>query len=591
MKGKGLLSKIFILLFVCMLLPLLVLSTTNYYVTYRQLYNNLVNATQDDTGNIAYYLTMEFSEYFNTCYYISQNKDLQNIVKDYYFQESSLDNILSQVDSLLTSPSMVERVKYPFEYFLLLGDGHMVTRYNHSGEINYNHAREKIEKADWYKKINEISSENVLVFLEKDYVNTNGGYKIYIARKIEQLENEGAVFVIGIDQYLINRLLDNYQPTTDSSIFLYTDQECLAYGENNKISILDVERMYEEEWNQEAKMHGELVKELKTEELFNMKSFYFSDMPDSIWNVMVITPTKAITKSIQYIKWTTIVLIFLCIGCSGVFFYLAKKYIFDRVIVLKKALAEVGEGNMEVRLLPGKDEIGDLYQGFNEMTVALKKAEEKARKEEKKKISLELSMLQSQITPHFIRNTLNSIRWMAEILKEEGISRALLSLMRLIDYNIRDVISDVTIEDELNNLNEYINIEKMRYGNKFTYSTEVEPEILNQKTLKLLLQPIVENCIMHGFKNIDTLGSIHIIGKVENSGMIIVVEDNGTGMSKETMERILHPDDSSQCSRIGIYNVNRRIQYQFGDKYGIELKQKEPHGTRVEILLPYYPEE
>lgn len=587
MKKKSLLLKIFILLFSCMLVPLLMLSSINYWLTYRQMYTNLVDATQDDTGNIAYYLTMEFSEYFNMCYYVSQNNELKKEIGNYYAGKGSLEEMLRQTEEVISNPAAFKRVKYPFEYFLILENNAVITRYNHSGNIDYTKAYESMEGAQWYQELKRESQGKVLIFQDRDYINVNGGEKIYIARTIAAGDRQNAVFSVGISRYLIDKLLDNYQPSPDSSIFLYFNGKCLAKGEKNAISEEEAEIIFEGIGLEEKKQGKELIKETASGLLLFRKAVYFSDLPDTECYVVVITPAKTILKDIQYIKTTAAALIILCIGGACVLFYLAKKSIFDRIIVLKDAMALVEEGKMDVHLTPKEDEIGDLYQGFNDMADALNAAKEKAEKEEREKVSLELTMLQSQITPHFVRNSLNSIRWMAEMLGENGIARSILSLTRLLDYNIREFSEGVTMEDELDNLKEYIRIEKLRYGNKFTYEARMDERILPKKTLKLLLQPIVENCIIHGFENLDTIGHIKIDGRLEGERMVITVEDNGKGMRPEEMEKVLNPADNRQCSRIGIYNVNRRIQNHYGVKYGLELEQNTPQGVRVVIALPY----
>lgn len=570
-----------------MLVPLVLMSSINYRLTYRHLYNNLVNATQDDTGNIAYYLTMEFSEYFNLSYYVTYNSELKNKMEGYYAGDISLESLSEQVLSVVSSPGTFKRVRYPFEYFVVLEDGSIITRYNHSGVINYQKAYSEISETEWHQSLSRDSAEAVRVFQDGDYINDNGGDKIYIARNIVLDNNQNAVFAVGISRYLIDRLIDNYRPVSGSSIFVYADGKCVARGEQNRVTEEEAQKLYEYVIHTEKPVGTEYIKETEEDTLFNLKSFYFSDIPSEEWHVAVITPTKDILQSIQYIKNTTVILIILCIAGAVTLFYLAKKSIFDRIIVLKDGMVQVAEGSTSVYLEPNQDEIGKLYEGFNDMTRSLGAAKERADREEKERIALELTMLQAQITPHFIRNTLNSIRWMAEMLKEDGIARSLVSLTKLLDYHIREFTEGVTISDELNNLQEYIYIEKLRHGNTFTYETEIEPELMTQKTLKLLLQPIVENCLIHGFKSLDKVGIIKIRGKLEGEQILIYVEDNGNGMTEADRENCLSPRGSSKSSRIGIYNVNQRIRHHYGERYGLTVEQNEPQGTRVKVTLPY----
>lgn len=154
---------------------------------------------------------------------------------------------------------------------------------------------------------------------------------------------------------------------------------------------------------------------------------------------------------------------------------------------------------LSVRVQPGSaDEIGDLYLGFNDMVEALDNSIQTIRRDDEKRHDLEIRILQEQINPHFIRNTLNTIRWMAELKGAAGISKAISAFICMINYSFSGIDHAVSLRDELFYLEKYIYIQKLRYQNLFTYEAQVPGELLDAQIPKLILQPIVENSVLHG---------------------------------------------------------------------------------------------
>ena len=199
-------------------------------------------------------------------------------------------------------------------------------------------------------------------------------------------------------------------------------------------------------------------------------------------------------------------------------------------------------------------------------------------------------MLQSQIKPHFVRNTLNSIRWMAEMRGAEGISHAILSFSGLLDYNFRDADMMTTVKEELQYVEEYIYLQKLRYQNKFVSKIQVEEDILSCKILKLSFQPIVENSINHGLAFKQERGTLEIRGYRQEDKLVFIIEDDGVGMDEATLRGALSPDSGEKLrdsgTRIALVNVQQRMKMNFGDEYGIMIESEKGQGTKVTMVFP-----
>jgi sensor histidine kinase YesM len=570
-----------------MLLPLLSFGLISHHLSYEQLRDRMMRVSQYDVEKIAYYFMMELNEYMNISYFIANNEKIVSAV-DSAALKGDVSPLYETALKEISSRDLVKRVKYPFEYFLLSGD-ELVTRYGHSQRIDYRAALAKINASHDISLLERSAGEEVRLFQDADYTGAGGAGRIYIARKITTPGGNRALIAIVIGKYLMDRLIDNYRQSPDSSIFVFDGEgRCLAEGEGNAVrsDAFDAASVPDMFKSPDGKEHSLMLN--GTEMLVHSSAFYFQDMPRDTWRILVLTPTATLLESLEYIRTITVLLALLCVAAAAVLFFLFKRQLFDRIVLLTRAMKKVGEGDLTVRLTPGADEIGVSYQGFNDMTESILNQRERAQKEEAERISLEVAMLRSQITPHFVRNTLNVIRWMAEIIQADGIAQAVVSLIRLFDYNIRDNPGGVTLAEELNNLQEYVSIQKLRFGNKFTYEVRVPGELMGQKTLKLIMQPIVENCIQHGFQSIAHVGHIAISGRREGCFMLIEIEDDGVGIPEAELKALLTPPEGGEPpSKIGVYNVHKRIQYHYGEAFGLMISKGGMGGTLVTLRLPY----
>ncbi|WP_042143659.1 sensor histidine kinase [Paucisalibacillus sp. EB02] len=271
-------------------------------------------------------------------------------------------------------------------------------------------------------------------------------------------------------------------------------------------------------------------------------------------------------------------------------YYLSKtitKPLYKLIYLMK----EVEKGNFDVRFYTKyNDDIGIFGKRFNRMLERLKiSIQENYEKQVRMKDS-ELKALRAQINPHFLYNTLETVNWLARLEGVHDISKIVVSLSEIMKYSVRKGEDLVTIEQDVNQLKNYLTIQEFRYRDKFDVHLTVEESVLHQKIPALLLQPIVENAIVHGLENKVSKGQIDItISKVQEY-IQIIVQDDGIGMDEKTFAQVnreIKEGLEFEDLGIGIENVRKRLYLSYGDQFQWTLTSEEKVGTRVEILIPY----
>jgi putative HAMP domain protein len=200
----------------------------------------------------------------------------------------------------------------------------------------------------------------------------------------------------------------------------------------------------------------------------------------------------------------------------------------------------------------------------------------------------EFDTLQSQINPHFLYNTLDIIVWMIENENSDKAVNIVTALAKFFRISLSKGKNIITVKDEVEHVRNYLMIQNMRFKNRFEYSIDVDEEVLSYSSLKLMLQPLVENAIYHGMEFMDGDGEIDVKVFKEDDSLYFMITDNGLGMSEDMVETLLSKDfvPSKKGSGIGVKNVNERIKLYFGSEYGLKVESEPDEGTKITIHLP-----
>jgi len=319
-------------------------------------------------------------------------------------------------------------------------------------------------------------------------------------------------------------------------------------------------------------------------------------IPTNNWIVFSVMSVSGMTSTARQngilTMWIAILSVMLAILVAVV----VTRSISEPVNDMLSAMDEVGEGDLSVKVIDmdhSRDEHGQLSERFNDMVLQLRKLIDEVYKARLKESNLEflrkeaeLNALQQQINPHFLYNTLESIFWTAEERGAEDISEMVTALGNFFRSSINKGLAFVRIEEEVANARNYIYLQKIRFHDRFDVNWDIDPEILKYKTLKLVLQPIIENAIVHGVENMAKGGIIDISGRKIGDVIEICVIDNGKGIEKDELERLSAFINEAQVDvtqHVGIKNVNQRIKLYFGSQYGLEIMSDPGGGTKVII--------
>lgn len=282
---------------------------------------------------------------------------------------------------------------------------------------------------------------------------------------------------------------------------------------------------------------------------------------------------------------TLIMFIILCLIFAFVMFFVLSKQITKPIEQLKEGMKVVESGNYDLSLQPTvNNELSELFISFNSMTARLKHLVEQVYVEEVQKKEAQIVALQSQINPHFLYNTLESIQIVAISNKDYLASRMISSLAKLFRYAVSSN-EDVTLKSELDYIDEYITLQTIRFKDSFSFQASIPEELLDKPVMKLTLQPFVENCIQHGLRGMSD-GLISLEARTVEHGFELSISDNGKGISTEALESIRSKlSQTSSYERIGIFNVNSRLRALYGPGSGVFIDSSPGKGTKVTIRV------
>ncbi len=465
-----------------------------------------------------------------------------------------MNNYLSKKLSLLPNLAEVEIISKDYEVVYMQG-----FKYFKRDEIE-NHARKAEIKLKWFSSI--LNDESHICIANPIRHNGNLVGYVFMAIKNEVFKNSFSILNMG------------------------EGTESFIIDENNKV-IISQNNFHSDFILREKNINKFLAnKELRgsNEEVFiNNKRYMvvYKKLKDFEWYITSITPHEFINSDIQSLKREMIIVVSLVVVIVLIFSYFLYISINIPLYKLMNKVKRVSKGDLTVEECDEyNDEIGIISNNFDLMTLRIKKLLDKTKLQEEEKRELEIRMLQAQINPHFLFNTLNSLKWTAIMNQDYTVSEGLSSLAELLRNTIIHKKELITIDEELENIKNYVVIQKIRYGNSFDLIYEVEEDLKKNKVIKFMLQPIVENAIIHGID--ENKENQKIIIKVQEKGedVLIYVIDNGKGFNSEEKVR------ENKLSGVGWNNVDERIKLTFGNNYGATIKSEIGKGTTVKILIP-----
>ena len=442
-----------------------------------------------------------------------------------------------------------------------------------------------MEKQEWYRRAVEnrdsfyLSSAHV-----QHMIQGERPWVITLSRYIpDPMNKEGGVLFVDLNYSAIRKLCDDSSVGKKGYIFILDEDGNIVYHPQQQQLYNELQTEYIDE-----------VMNCQTDVL-NMgdgdsaRLYTISRSDITGWTVVSCSYISELLKKSEEAQIIYMLMAVVLVAIALLISSFMAKSITQPILKLQSSMALIQEGdfragNVEVE---SRNEIGSLTETFNVMTLRIQELMEQIINEQKAKRKSEMKALQSQINPHFLYNTLDSIIWMAESGKNEEVVLMTASLARLLRQNISNEEEEISIFEEVEYCRNYLTIQKMRYKDKLEFRIDVAPEITSCQIIKLVLQPLIENAIYHGLKYKESKGLLELIGYAAGEDIIFEIRDNGVGMDEETLNHIFERHTVNYRSNgVGVYNVERRIKLTYGQEYGITYKSRSGEGTVARVCIP-----
>ncbi len=416
------------------------------------------------------------------------------------------------------------------------------------------------------QKITYSSGKSSIISLGSQILNSEGKHVGYILIDVprEVILEEMKTIHSGLSLHIV--LLDNNAYT------LLDTQNSSMEGKFQRSSYLDHEKNLEyksikEEISKDSFLVVNFVDEkLGTRTIANVSSNIFQSFNRILGLILLIGA-----------------IVSLSISC--IISYVLARFISHPIRELISIMGEVEEGTFSVKAnARSNDEIGDLAKYFNQMLDRLNSYMNKVIEKQQQLRTTEIKMLQAQVNPHFIYNTLDVIKWSAKMGQKSEVVSVVTNLAKILRNSIDCDEEFVSVKRSISFIDSYLAIQKIKYNNAFKIIRNIDHTILECKVPRLIIQPFVENAIVHGLSNNSGNGEISIIGFVEADTIKFQIIDNGIGMTDEEIRKV---SDNKSDQHIGIHNVDQRIKLYYGEDYGVHIESQKYKGTKVAITVPY----
>lgn len=458
------------------------------------------------------------------------------------------------------------------------GEGHWVSD-RKAAQLNPNIT---VKEMSWYQVAAEADGEIVISSSQVQPLFQEYQWVVSLSREIRRPRSNQTLGILLVDMNfsVLNDMFDQIDIGKRGYVFIVDSRGNIVYHPQQQLIYSNLK---EERINEVLKdRSGSFI----TDEGGQSRMYSIQDTGFG-WKIVGVSYLNELVSNKRDMQTSFLALgMISLILALGVSFFLSRK-LSRPIKQLQEHMKEVERGNFDIQVpVDGTREIGRLARTFNIMVLQIKELMSQVMKEQEFKRKSEISALQAQINPHFLYNTLDSIIWMAEAGKSEEVVLMTSALARLFRSSISKGGEMVSIQTEVEHITNYLTIQQMRYRDKLAFHIDVAPEMLHCLTLKILLQPLVENAIYHGIKNKAGIGVITIEGQEEQDEILFRVIDNGVGMDGETIRKILSKQSTSERRGMGVANVHERIQLFFGDAYGLSYESEPDVGTSVLIRIP-----
>ncbi len=565
------------------ILPTSIISVTIYNESYRTIKENITVTLQKNLATAERIVLKRIEEMEAIANSIYLNPDMTELLSaDRPFDQVGIVNELANLNKIMGSYDLPTDRTRQFTPRLYMLDRPEYVQYNFSRYVS---TIGEIEREAWYFDLPPKERYSIIA-LDRGTADGESGYILMLAKRLFGLRNAAIPYVglltVESDIHEFTNILTQMKPSVNSTIVVLdkqanvivsTDKAGLnaGFGGEPYVSLL-ASRRPAPFGSEETTLQGEAV-------LMTYRSI------DSLgWTVLSVSPVNDLNGKLVSLRKVMYLVLAACMALAFLIALLLSGNITNPIRKFIKMMSYATSGNFDIQIqYKRKDEFTYLFSQYNRMIKKIKELIDELYVSEVRKKGAELKALQAQINPHFLYNTLDSINWIALRHKVPEISHMVTSLSDFFRYSLSKGRDIIPIEDELRQVESYLSIQQIRFKERLTYSIKVEPEVYGHYAVKLTLQPLVENSLVHGIEKKRGIGVIAVKARVLSDWIHIEIIDNGPGANADELNAMLLSDDGHS---FGLNNVNQRIRQVFGEGSGIQFRSNEGEGIAVIVKFP-----
>lgn len=438
------------------------------------------------------------------------------------------------------------------------------------------------------KRIEKTSGTNIWFPMQRrDYLVTDADCPVLTLGKEVFDINTGqklGTLILNIQEKAFSSIYNKIGSSKQGHYFIVDKQGRVVSSQNPTEVLNPIDDQVLKDWILGRENYAEIKRISGKKMLLTSTAFSYSE-----WKLVNRASLGELTADSRKISIIIFLIGFLCLTFALMGTAFLSRLIVRPIDKLTSDMLKIKDGNLNVHCeMNSTDEVGLLAAGFNTMVSRINSLLRRVEHEQKRRREYELALIQAQIKPHFLYNSLDAIYVLSQMGRTKEAQKTTKALADFYRVALSGGQETITIREEIKNVKDYLSIQKIRYSDVFDYDIKVDEEIMDCQILKLTIQPLVENAIYHGLKTKESMGTIKISGCRVGTNVVLKVTDDGVGISPERLEEVLtQADGRNQQASFGIRSVNQRLKLFFGTEYGLAIESELGKGTEVTIYLPW----